>query len=121
MEKGSGRNTKILGFASFLTDASTGMLVPLLPLFLTKVLLAPVLIVGLMEGLDGFMAGIQEFLSGLRSDRSRKSLIVAGYSLSAVVKSLLASASFWPQVAAIRVAAGLGKDVAEQPLDAMLS
>ncbi len=120
MKPGLGTDAKILGLAGFLANASTEMLVPLLPLFLTKVLLAPVLVVGLMESLEGFVTGIQGFLSGLRPDGGKKRM-VAGYSLSAIVKSLLASASAWPQVALIRVLAGFGDSIAEPAQEAALS
>jgi MFS family permease len=115
-----GTNAKILGATGFLANASTEMLIPLLPLFLTKVLLAPVLVVGLMESLDGFVTGIRSLLARLRPSGGKRT-VVAGYTLSAIVKSLLVSASAWPQVAAIRVLAGFGDGIAERPQEAMLS
>ncbi len=123
MKPGPNRNTKILGIAGFLADASTGMLAPLLPLFLVKVLLAPVLVVGLMERLDGFAAGIPVFLSGPHPgrDAKKKGPVVAGYSLSAIVKCLLASVSSWPQVAALWVLARLGNGIVERPRDDLVT
>ena len=48
---GVSRNVFILGLVSLWTDASSEMIYPLVPLFLTQVLGAPVAIVGLIEGL----------------------------------------------------------------------
>ena len=48
--KGLGRNVVFLGVVSGLTDISSEMLYPVMPLFLTTVLGAPMTVVGLIEG-----------------------------------------------------------------------
>ncbi|MEK7817145.1 MAG: hypothetical protein AAB281_02705, partial [Actinomycetota bacterium] len=45
------RNVFILGITSFLTDLSSEIIYPLVPLFLTSVLGAPLAVVGLIEGI----------------------------------------------------------------------
>ncbi len=45
------RNVLILGLVSFFNDIASEMIYPLVPIFLTSVLGAPVSIVGLIEGI----------------------------------------------------------------------
>ncbi|TRZ87207.1 MAG: MFS transporter, partial [Methanosarcinales archaeon] len=49
--KGIKKNVFILGLVSFFTDISSEMLYPIIPLFLTAVLHAPMSVVGLIEGI----------------------------------------------------------------------
>jgi hypothetical protein len=123
MKTSPGRNAKILGLAGFLAHASGGMIAPLLPLFLVKVLLAPASAIGLMEGLAGLAACIPGSLPWHRPGRvgNGKGLVLAGYSLSATVKGILVSASGWPQAAAIGVVAALGNNIAERPQEGMMA
>lgn len=71
------RNILAPGLASFLTDVSTEMIYPLLPLFLTTVLGAHVLFVGLVEGVTETTASVLKLFSGWWSDRlgERKSYL----------------------------------------------
>ena len=48
---GLSKNVRNLGWVSFFNDVSSEMIYPLLPLFLTQVLGAGVLFVGLIEGI----------------------------------------------------------------------
>src|SRR3990170_843398 len=76
----------ILGIVSFLTDVSSEMVYPLVPLFLTSTLGAPLAAVGLIEGLAESAASLFKAAGGLLSDRLRirRPLVIAGYALSAV-------------------------------------
>ena len=56
--QGLGRNVVILGFVSLFTDISSEMLYPVIPLFLTVVLNAPMSVIGLIEGLAESAAGL---------------------------------------------------------------
>ena len=47
--KGIRKNVVVLGLASFFTDISSEMLYPVIPIFLTAVLGAPMSVVGLIE------------------------------------------------------------------------
>jgi len=122
MRFGVSRNTKLLSMASLLVDVSTEMIFPLLPLFLTEILLAPVFVVGLMESLGEFAVSVASFFSGWYSDRigKRRPIIISGYSLSTIVKTLLIFAATWPQAIAIRVLERIGKGVREAPRDALI-
>jgi Na+/melibiose symporter-like transporter len=74
----------ILSVVSFLPDISSEMVYPLVPLFLTSVLGAPLAAVGLIEGVAESSASFLKTGSGWLSDRLRvrKPLVVLGYALS---------------------------------------
>jgi MFS family permease len=120
---GISRNVLLLGLVSLFTDASSEMVYPLVPLFLTGTLGAPVAVVGLIEGLAEATASVLKGLSGWLSDRSgrRKPLVVAGYSLAAVTKPLLALAGAWPLVLGARVLDRFGKGLRNSPRDALIA
>src|SRR4051812_38227553 len=83
-----------LGWGSFFTDTAGELLYPLIPIFLTVTLGAPVAALGLIEGLaDGVSTGLRA-ISGALADRFHRNrlLITIGYGLSAVSKPLLALA-----------------------------
>jgi MFS family permease len=112
-----------LGWVSFLTDAATEMLYPILPLFLTVTLGAPVAAIGLVEGLaDGAANGLKA-AAGWVTDRSTrlKPLIVAGYATSAFAKPLLAFAPGWGVVLLLRVTDRFGKAFRGVPRDLMIA
>src|SRR5436853_7480080 len=75
-----------LGFTALLTDISTEMLIPILPLFLTVTLGASATGLGWVEGLAECVASLLRTASGWVSDHMgrRKPFVVAGYSLSGV-------------------------------------
>src|SRR3972149_9099447 len=92
------RTVFVLGIVSFLPDASSEMVYPLVPLFLTSALGAPLAAVGLIEGLAESAASLFKTGGGWASDRlrMRRPLVFAGYALSAAAKPLLAAAFVWP-------------------------
>ncbi|MBV9255098.1 MAG: MFS transporter, partial [Actinobacteria bacterium] len=111
-----------LGWVSFFTDAASEMLYPLIPIFLTVTLGAPVVALGLVEGLaDGVASGLKA-VAGVIADRFRhhKRLVAAGYGLSALSKPLLALAPNWGVVAGLRVSDRIGKGVRGVPRDVMI-
>ncbi len=73
-------NVVFLAIVSLLTDISSEMILPLLPFFLTQVLLADALIVGLIEGLGEGVVAFLKILSGRWSDIKgrRKRFVAAG-------------------------------------------
>jgi MFS family permease len=113
----------MLGLVSLLTDASSEMVYPVLPLFLANVLHAPVSAIGLIESLAEATASLVKVASGRLSDRlrRRRPLIAFGYGLSNVVKPLLALVPGWPAVLALRVADRFGKGVRTAPRDALIA
>jgi MFS family permease len=116
-------NVIIVGVVSFLTDASSEMIVPILPLFLTETLLAPLFVVGLLEGLAESTASILKAVSGFWSDRvrRRRPFMLGGYSISAVSKLLFAFSTLWQHVVALKFAERVGKGIRAAPKDALLA
>ncbi len=116
-------NIIILGLASLLTDLSTEMVYPLLPLFLTQTLGASPAVLGFIEGLAESAASLLRVFSGYASDRigRRKPLAIAGYTASTVGKVLLYLAMAWPMVLAGRLVDRFGKGVRTAPRDALIA
>ena len=112
-----------LGLISFFADVSSEMLYPLVPIFLTVALGAPVAAVGFIEGVAESIASLLKAVSGRMSDLSgrRRPYIVAGYTTSAFAKPLLALAGGWPLVLLARAADRFGKGLRSSPRDALLA
>jgi MFS family permease len=108
---------------SFFTDMASEMVYPLLPLFLTQVLGAGAMSLGVIEGAAEAANSGLKILSGWLADRSHspKKLVLAGYGLASAVRPLIAVATAWPQVLAIRFTDRLGKGIRGAPRDAMLA
>ncbi len=117
------RNVFIFGVVSFLTDVSSDMIFPLLPVFLTQVLGAGQGFLGLVEGLAESTAAFFMLLSGLWADRvkDRSKLVLAGYSFSAFSKPLMAFAWTPWVVLFVRFADRIGKGVRTSPRDALIA
>jgi MFS family permease len=113
----------VLGVASFLTDLSSEMIFPLLPIFLTTVLAAGPRALGVIEGLAESTASLLKVASGIWTDRTRrrKPLVVLGYSLSGAVRPLIALATAWPVVLALRIGDRIGKGTRTSPRDALIA
>ncbi len=93
------RNVIVLSLVSFFQDAASEMLYPVLPLFLTGVLGAPVAVVGLVEGLGEAAASVMKIVSGRLADlRKRRPLVALGYGVSSLAKPLIGLAQMWPLV-----------------------
>lgn len=112
-----------LAAVSFLTDASSEIIAPLLPLFLVGTLGASVQMVGVIEGAAEAVASLLKVASGWWSDRvsRRKPLIVAGYGIASLVRPLVAIAQSGTQVLAIRLTDRVGKGIRGAPRDALLA
>ncbi|MEW6040324.1 MAG: MFS transporter, partial [Elusimicrobiota bacterium] len=65
-------NVILLGFTSFLTDISSEMVYPLLPLYLTLQLGASPAIIGLIEGIAESLSSLLKVFSGSISDKLGK-------------------------------------------------
>ncbi len=120
---GLSRNVLALGLVSLLTDVSSEMIYPLLPLFLTSVLGAGQTFVDLVEGVAESAASLTKLGSGWLSDRlgRRKELVVAGYTLSTLTRPLVAFALAPWHVLAVRFADRLGKGLRTSPRDALIA
>ena len=113
----------LLGWVSFFTDTATEMIYPLLPMFLTRVLGASAMSIGVIEGVAEAANSVLKVLSGRLSDRSGspKPLVLAGYAISSAVRPLIAIATAWPHVLGLRFADRVGKGIRGAPRDAMLA
>jgi MFS family permease len=116
------RNVVVLSWVSFFQDAASELLYPVLPLFLTGPLGAPVAVVGLIEGIAEGTASISKAVSGRLADlRDRKPLIAGGYGLSSVSKLVIGFATGWPLVLVARFTDRVGKGVRTSPRDALIA
>ncbi len=113
----------LLGWVSFFTDTASEMVYPLLPVFLTRVLGAGAMSLGIIEGVAEAANSVLKILSGWLADRTRspKRLVLGGYALSSAARPFIAIASSWPQVLGIRFTDRLGKGIRGAPRDAMLA
>ena len=87
---GLSTNVLILGLVSLLTDVSSEMIYPILPLFLTGIG-ATGAVIGLIEGAAETTASLLKVVSGRMSDKlgKRKPFLISGYGLSTLAKPLL--------------------------------
>ena len=112
-----------MGWVSLATDSATEAIYPLLPFFLTRVLGADAVSLGIVEGAAEAANSVLKILSGWLADRSRakRPLVLLGYSLSSAVRPLIAMTTTWTQVFTVRVLDRVGKGVRGAPRDAMLA
>jgi MFS family permease len=94
-----------------------------LPVFLVRVLGASMASVGLIEGLAEATNSLIKIFSGAASDwiGRRKPIVVFGYTLSAVIKTLFPLAGAASTVLVARVIDRLGKGIRDAPRDAFLT
>jgi MFS family permease len=120
---GLSRPVWLLGWVSFFTDMASEMVYPLLPLFLTQVIGARAMSLGVIEGAAEAANSGLKILSGWLADRwqSPKTLVLVGYGLASAMRPLIGFATAWPQVLAIRFVDRLGKGIRGSPRDAMLA
>ena len=121
--KGLTRNVVILGFVSLLNDGASEMIYPLLPVFLTAVLGAGPAVLGIIEGIAEATASLLKLYSGYLSDRvkRRKGWIIAGYSISNVIRPLIAFSTSWLHVLTLRFSDRVGKGLRTSPRDAIIA
>jgi MFS family permease len=106
------------------------MIYPVLPLFLAMTLGDSAVAIGITAAVVGRIEGAAESVSSLLklfagyfSDRHgrRKGLVVFGYALAGLARPLLALATSWYQVLAIRLTDRVGKGIRSAPRDAMIA
>src|SRR5687767_12088724 len=115
-------SVKLLGWTSLFTDAATEAIYPLLPVFVTRVLGGTAVSLGLIEGAADAMSSVLKLVAGRASDRTgrRRPFVIAGYSIASLARPLVALASSWPHVFAVRLTDRIGKGLRGAPRDAML-
>lgn len=116
-------NIILLGITSLLTDISSEMVYPLLPIYLvTKLGVGPA-ILGLIEGIAESLASLLKVFSGYFSDKikRRKPFTIFGYASSAAGKFFLYISTSWLYVLAGRIIDRLGKGIRTAPRDALIA
>lgn len=113
----------LFGWVSLATDAASEAIYALLPFFLTQVLGATALSLGLVEGAAEAANSLLKVASGRLADRVRgkRWLVLCGYGLSSAARPLIAITTSWTQVFAVRMLDRTGKGVRGAPRDAMLA
>jgi MFS-type transporter involved in bile tolerance (Atg22 family) len=116
-------NVITLGMVSFFNDLASEMVYPIVPIFLTTVLGAPVALVGLIEGIAESTASLLKVFSGWLSDtvQKRKIFAVYGYSLSIISKLIIGVALSWPIVLLGRFIDRFGKGIRTSARDALIA
>jgi len=112
-----------LGFVSLCMDLSSELVHALLPVYMTVVLGASMVAVGLVEGIAEATASIVKLFSGAISDKMarRKPLVVLGYGLAALSKPLFPLAASVTLVLFARFMDRLGKGIRGSPRDALIA
>lgn len=95
----------------------------IIPIFLKDVLKAQPIFIGLVEAIAESTASILKTFSGYISDRlrKRKLFIFIGYTLSAIVKPLLALATQGWHILIVRFIDRFGKGIRTAPRDALIA
>lgn len=121
--KGLPAGVWLLGFVSLLNDVASEAIYPLLPFFLTTVLGATAVSLGVIEGAAEAVSSVLKVMSGRLSDRwrRRKPIVIVGYSLSACARPFISIAGSWVAVLALRFIDRVGKGIRSAPRDAMLA
>lgn len=117
------KNIRALGWVSLFTDVSSEMIFPLMPIFITTVLGAGPLALGLIEGISDTISSLLKLFSGIWSDRlkDRRIFVWIGYGLSSLLRSLVWLAPTWPVVLGLRVGDRVGKGLRTSPRDALIA
>ena len=117
------RTVWLIGFISLVNDSASEMLYPLMPLYLSSVLMAGPKALGIIEGIAEATSSIFKLVSGVVVDRTKKAKIwiVLGYSLAGFGRPLMVIANSWLWVLAIRFTDRIGKGLRSSPRDALLA
>ena len=112
-----------LGAVSFLTDVSSEMIYPLLPVLLTTSLHASAAVVGGIEGAAEATSALLKWFAGRWADRSRRRrpLLLLGYGLASTARPLVGLAASWPGVLLLRLTDRVGKGLRSAPRDALIA
>jgi MFS family permease len=113
----------MLGAISFLNDAASDLVYPLVPLFVAQVLGAGPRALGLVEGVANATAALLKLVSGALYDRfpRARGWLVAGYGLPALARPAIALAGSTLVLGLLRVADRIGKGLRSAPRDALLA
>ncbi len=114
----------LLGFVSLFTVIGSEMVYPILPLYLSSILGATPVVIGLIEGIAESLASIVKLLSGIVSDKFghyKKQLAFVGYLASFFNKLLILMSTAWGGVLFARMVDRFGKGIRVAPRDALVA
>jgi MFS family permease len=116
------RTVLILSLVSMFADIASEMLYPVVPVYLKEIGFS-VFLIGLLEGIAEFTAGLSKGYFGKQSDEKgvRLPFIKSGYFLSAVSKPMMAVFSLPIWIFLARTIDRLGKGLRTAARDALLS
>lgn len=117
------RTVFLLGAISFLNDAASDAVYPLLPLFFAATFASGPQLLGIIEGAANATAALMQLVSGRLYDKTNraKPWMVAGYALPALARPMLAVFALWPVILALRMMDRVGKGLRSAPRDALLA
>ncbi|RTL24901.1 MAG: MFS transporter [Burkholderiales bacterium] len=117
------RSVWLLGLISLVNDSASEMMYPLIPLYLSGVLMAGPRVLGLIEGVAEAVASLLKLWAGVMVDRSGRSKpwILGGYGIAGLARPAIAFVGSWPLLGLLRVADRIGKAVRAAPRDALLA
>lgn len=116
------KKLRIFGWASFLNDFGSDIIFPLWPLFLTSVMGANMMVLGLIDGIGEAVVSISKAASGYIADRTgkRKIFIWLGYAAGGLARVGYAFAPIWQYIIPFRILDRAGK-MRGSPRDAMIA
>ena len=116
------RTVWILSLVSLFADIASEMLYPVIPVYLREIGFS-VLLIGILEGVANFTAGLTKGYFGKLSDEKglRLPFIKSGYLLSAISKPMMAAFTYPFWVFFARTVDRLGKGLRTAARDALLS
>jgi len=117
------RTVWLVAMISLVNDAASDMIYPLVPLYLTSVLMAGPKALGLIEGIAEAVSSLLKLFAGILADRSGKVRVwvIAGYGLAGFARPLIGLTTSWLGVLACRFADRIGKGLRSAPRDALIS
>jgi MFS family permease len=116
-------NVWLIGVISLLNDTASDLLYPLIPLYLSSVLMSGPKALGIIEGIAEATSSILKLGSGVLVDKTNrtKPWIVWGYGLAGFSRPLISIATSWVGVLGIRMLDRVGKGLRSSPRDALLA
>ena len=116
-------NVFFMGITSLLTDISSELIFTLVPLFMSNVLGASSMLIGLVGGISDSADSLFRIISGWFSDKigKRKLITVLGYAFSTAAKPFMLLANSWGVVAGVRLGDRVGKGVRTSSRDALIA
>ncbi len=118
-----GPQVLVFGLASLLTDLSSEMVAPFMPIFVTAVLGGGALALGAIDGVAEAIAAVLKLQAGRWSDRlgKRRPFVVAGYALSSFARPLMGLVGSVWSAGAVRSLDRVGKGLRTSPRDALIA